>query len=224
MNSPDEQAGQAFAELVEVMNRLRSPGGCPWDAGQTHQSLVGYLVEETYEVVDAIEVGSKADLIEELGDLLLQVVFHSRIGEEESPAWNVADVCRGITDKLTRRHPHVFAGQEIDAGELEQVWHEQKVNEKQRTSVADGIPQSLPALSYSMKLARRCRDSGQQMPVDLELVAKLADLLGDGNAADFGAALAGLAYLTTTNGHDPEELLRAHNRSMVEATQNGGVA
>ena len=137
--------GESVLDLIEVMDRLRSPGGCPWDARQTHQSLVEYLVEEAYETVEAIEGGDDSGLREELGDLLLQVVFHSRIAQERGEeGWDVDDVARGIVEKLIRRHPHVFA--DVDADTAEQVeanWHALKAEEKGRASVVDGIPEHL---------------------------------------------------------------------------------
>lgn len=108
--------GDPLRELITVMDRLRSPGGCPWDARQTHQSLVEYLIEETYEVVEAIETNSPVDLCEELGDLLLQVVFHARIAAEND-GFNIDDVAQGIVAKLIRRHPHVFADARADTAE-----------------------------------------------------------------------------------------------------------
>lgn len=104
------------------MDRLRSENGCPWDARQTHESLSEYLLEETYETLAAIEQGETAELVEELGDLLLQVVFHARLGQEESPGWNIDDVASGISDKLIRRHPHVFANTS-DGGPVSDSFH-----------------------------------------------------------------------------------------------------
>ena len=138
------------------MDRLRSPGGCPWDARQTHHSLVEYLLEEAYETVEAIESGTRDDLREELGDLLLQVVFHSRIAQEDPASpWNIDDVARDISAKLIRRHPHVFGEQSGDITTAEQVesqWHELKAREKGRDSVTEGIPESLPALLRAGKV------------------------------------------------------------------------
>ncbi len=119
------QRGARILELVEVMDRLRSPGGCPWDARQTHRSLVEYLVEEAYETLEAIETDDDDGLREELGDLLLQVVFHARIGQENPEnAWDIDDVAGGIVDKLIRRHPHVFGGTDaLSAEQVETNWH-----------------------------------------------------------------------------------------------------
>lgn len=124
--------GERVLELVEVMDRLRSPGGCPWDARQTHASLVEYLVEEAYETVEAIEDEDDAGLREELGDLLLQVVFHARIAQEtDGEGWDIDDVAQGIVEKLIRRHPHVFANVDADTAEqVEANWHALKAQEK----------------------------------------------------------------------------------------------
>src|SRR6478752_8018374 len=123
------------------MDRLRSPGGCPWDAEQTHASLATYLVEETYEVLEALDTGDRDHLREELGDLLLQVYFHARIASEDEDGFDIDDVAGGIADKLVYRHPHVFAGLEVaDADEVDRNWDRLKAAEKQRASVLDGIP------------------------------------------------------------------------------------
>jgi len=109
-------AYENLTRLAEVMNQLRSPGGCPWDAEQTHESLLKYLLEESYEFIETIESGNRKDMLEELGDILLQVFFHARIAEEhESFAFNIDDVAKAVADKLISRHPHVFAGTEVDS-------------------------------------------------------------------------------------------------------------
>ena len=131
------------------MDRLRSPGGCPWDAEQTHESLVPYLIEEAHEAVEAIESGDRAHMAEELGDVLLQVVFHARVAQEHPEApFDIDDVAGGIVEKLVRRHPHVFADVDADtAAEVAANWEQIKAAEKAgRTSVLDGIPAGLPAL------------------------------------------------------------------------------
>lgn len=143
-------------QLVAVMDQLRSPGGCAWDAEQTHESLLEYLVEETYETVEAIELADRAGLREELGDVLLQVVFHSRIAQEDPiDPWNIEDVAQGIVEKLIRRHPHVFL--EGDNPDANLNWHESKAKEKGRESVTDGIPAQLPALLYAAKVIARSK-------------------------------------------------------------------
>ena len=154
--------GARLLDLVAVMDRLRSPGGCPWDAEQTHQSLLRYLIEEAYEVVEAVETGNRTDLREELGDLLLQVVFHARVASEDATApFTVDDVATGIVDKLVRRHPHVFDDEEADsAAHVESVWERRKAVEKGRDSALDGIPGGLPALARAEKVLDRLHRHG----------------------------------------------------------------
>jgi XTP/dITP diphosphohydrolase len=159
--------GARLLDLVAVMDRLRSPGGCPWDAEQTHQSLTPYLLEEAYEAVEAIEAGDRSALEEELGDVLLQVVFHARVGEEDPAApFDIDDVAAGIVAKLVRRHPHVFGG--VDGGSVEVTtaahveasWDQIKTAEKQRESVLDGIPVALPALARADAMLGRMQRAG----------------------------------------------------------------
>src|SRR5690625_6836576 len=160
-------------ECLAVMNRLRSPGGCPWDAEQTHQSLTPHLLEEAYEVVEAIESGSRADLLEELGDLLLQVVFHARIAQEHATEpFDMDDIARGISAKLQRRHPYIFPDAAdprvtkvikdgvTSIAEQEVTWEAAKAAEKQRESVFDGIPVALSPLMRAQKLLHRARRAG----------------------------------------------------------------
>ncbi|WP_317621059.1 MazG family protein [Streptomyces sp. CBMA123] len=155
--------GARLLDLASVMDRLRSPGGCPWDAEQTHESLVKYLVEEAYELVEAIEEGDRDALREELGDVLLQVFFHARIAEEHPTGpFTVDDVAGDIVEKLVYRHPHVFGDVEADgAAEVEANWEQLKAAEKaDRESVLDGVPAGLPALAYAAKLVSRVRRAG----------------------------------------------------------------
>jgi len=157
--------GERLLELVAVMDRLRSPGGCPWDAEQTHESLVQYLVEETYETVEAIDAEDRDGLVEELGDLLLQVVFHARIGEESDQPFDIDDVAGGIAEKLIARHPHVFGDETAQtAGDVEAAWFERKRREKGRTSVTDGVPMAMPALPLIEKLLHRAEKGGVALP------------------------------------------------------------
>lgn len=201
--------GARLLDLVATMDRLRSPGGCPWDAEQTHQSLTTYLVEETYEVLEAIETGDRSHLREELGDLLLQVVFHSRIAAEhgEDP-WSVDDVAGDIVDKLVRRHPHVFADVVgvTSAADVEAGWHARKAAEKGRESAVDGVPMALPALSLAAKLVHRAESHGVQVPVgdDESLGSRLMALVAEGRA----------------NGLDPESELRAAARRFARRVRD----
>lgn len=147
--------------LRQIMARLRAE--CPWDARQTHRSLLNHLIEETCEVVDAVEVGTDDDLVEELGDLLLQVYFHSRIAEEEG-RFTLEDVAARISDKLVRRHPHVFAD-EAAPDDLDVTWERRKAQEKGRRSALDGIAQSMSVLARAQKVVSRSRS--HQVSVDL---------------------------------------------------------
>jgi XTP/dITP diphosphohydrolase len=196
MTSPLDRA-------VEVMDRLRSPGGCPWDAAQTHESLTRYLLEEAYEVIEAIETNDLALLREELGDLLLQVLFHARMTEELPPgeAFGINDVANDLVEKLVRRHPHVFAA--ADAGtadELNETWERQKVDEKGRTSAVDGVPLNQPALALAAKLVSRARRAGLDVPAPS----------GD----DIGARLMALVADAVVSDVDPESALRRVAREL----------
>lgn len=154
--------GEAVLDLVEVMDRLRSPGGCPWDAEQTHASLAPYAVEEAYELADAIEGGIRSDIVDELGDVLLQVVFHARVGQDGPSPFDIDDVARGIVTKLRRRHPHVFDGVDVSgAAEVETNWDAIKAAEKpDRTGPLDGIPAGMPPLERAVKVAARLDRAG----------------------------------------------------------------
>ena len=148
---------------VQVMDRLRSPGGCPWDAAQTHESLTRYLLEETYEVIEAIETGDRTLLREELGDLLLQVLFHARLAEElpEHERFGIEDVAGALADKLISRHPHVFGDVQVASVEEQtELWEELKIAEKGRTSAVDGVPLAQPALALAAKLVSRVQRAG----------------------------------------------------------------
>ena len=158
---PAAPRGARLLEAVTVMDRLRSPGGCPWDARQTHASLKAYLLEEAYEAYQALEDGDDAGLREELGDVLLQVLFHARLAQEADPGWSVDDVAAGLVDKLVRRHPHVFAG--AGADDLEGAWEAHKAAEG-RTSVTEGVALGSPALSLAARLQRRGGRLGAPVP------------------------------------------------------------
>ena len=159
-------AYENLIRLAEVMNTLRSPGGCPWDAEQTHESLLKYLLEESYEFVESIETGNRADMREELGDILLQVYFHSRIAQEhESEPFNVDDVAKAVADKLISRHPHVFSDVKVDSSsDVLENWERFKREEKGRTSAHDGVPIGQPALSLASKLVYRAQKNNLSTP------------------------------------------------------------
>jgi len=215
MEADGRVAGQSqLLALVAVMDRLRSPGGCPWDAEQTHESLLEYLVEETYETVEAIELDDRAGLREELGDLLLQVVFHSRIAQEHpTDPWTIEEVAAGIVDKLIRRHPHVFLeGEQPDAN---LTWHERKAAEKGRESVTDGIPQQLPALLLAGKVLARSRRLEPQIAPTTQREPAQALVGGLDSEAELGDLLLELTALARERGWDGESALRGAVRRRV---------
>lgn len=190
------------------MDRLRSPGGCPWDARQTHASLVEYLVEETYETVEAIESADDAGLREELGDLLLQVVFHSRIAQESNEPWDIDDVAGGIVDKLVARHPHVFGNAVADTPEqVEANWHAAKRREKGRDSVTDGIPSSLPALVRAGKVINRSVAVPNLPPLPAAESASSA-MSGIDSDTDLGDLLLAIVEIARDRELDAESALR----------------
>jgi MazG family protein len=159
-------AGRRFQKLVEVQARLRAPGGCPWDREQTHDSLRPYLLEETYEVLEALDSGDDRRIVSELGDLLLQVVFHAQLANEEG-RFDVGDVADAIREKLVRRHPHVFgAARARTSAEVLKRWEELKAEERraegrpEHESLLNGVPKNLPALSEAFQLTRRAANVG----------------------------------------------------------------
>lgn len=174
---------QSFDELVVIMRRLLAPGGCPWDREQTHQSLKPYLIEEAYEVLDAIDSGSDEHLQEELGDVLLQVVFHAAIAERDE-RFTIDDVVRGISEKMVRRHPHIFGN--VSAENSEQVlknWEEIKRKEKREKreggSVLDGLPRSLPALIRARRIQEKVSRVGFDWSRAEEVLMKVEEELGE---------------------------------------------
>lgn len=197
--------------LQEVMDTLRSPGGCPWDAEQTHNSLLTYLLEESYEFIDAVESQNRDDMVEELGDLLLQVYFHARIGEErENQPFTIEDVAQGICDKLIRRHPHVFADVEkLTPTEVEGNWEKLKAAEKARTSPLDGVPLNQPALSLTSKLIHRAEKHGHTVESE-----SLSGSPKEVTAESIGEILFAVVALANKHGIDPEFALRARARRL----------
>lgn len=194
--------------LLEVMDRLRSPGGCPWDAEQTHQSLLKYLLEESYEYVDAIDENDRQAMREELGDILLQVYFHSRIAQEHpTDPFSIEDVAEGIADKLIRRHPHVFGDVEVSgADEVLANWEQLKAAEKNRKSATDGVALAQPALSLITKLIYRAEKNG----IKLDLPTSSMN-----NDVEIGDALVAAVVAAIKQGIEPEDLLRARAREIA---------
>jgi XTP/dITP diphosphohydrolase len=198
-----------LVEAAEVMDRLRSPGGCPWDAVQTHDSLRQYLVEETYELLDAIEEGDREALREELGDVLLQVLFHARVAAEDAEdPFGIDDVAAALVAKLVGRHPHVFAGaDQVHTVEHQNLkWEELKQREKQRRSIVDGVALGQPAVALDLfpegtaaaaqlfRIAATARRAGVDAEGELRAVAK--QFAKDIQAAEQAARDAGLEPTT----------------------------
>ena len=190
---------------VAMMDRLRSPGGCPWDAAQSHRSLAKHLLEETYEALEAIETDDLALLREELGDLLLQVLFHARLAEELPAAqrFGIDDVAGDLVAKLVHRHPHVFADVPVaDAAEVNENWERLKATEKGRDSAVDGVPMGQPALALAAKLVSRAGRAGLDVDV---------------SANDIGDRLLALVGEAVAAGVDPESALRESARAYRDA-------
>jgi XTP/dITP diphosphohydrolase len=195
--------------LVQVMDQLRSPGGCPWDAEQTHESLARYLLEETYEALEAMDQGDLGSLREELGDLLLQVVFHARIAQESDSTFSLDAIAQGVVDKLVRRHPHVFTDLVVSSNEeLEANWAKIKEEEKQRESVTDGVPQAMPALQLATQLIYRARKSGV-VAGDSQTKESLREVIGEVSQDQIAALLVATVELAREADIDAESVLRA---------------
>ena len=203
--------------LAEVMDRLRSPGGCPWDAQQTHESLVKYLLEESYEFIDALGDGDREGMREELGDVLLQVYFHSRMAQDHpTDPFSIEDVAKAIADKLIRRHPHVFEGLKVD--DMEEVienWEAIKAKEKGRTSAIDGIAMAQPALPLVEKLIYRAQKYKVELPV-ADISSLSTDLDAAATEESVGQALAAVIAWAYQHNIDPESALRGQARVMIE--------
>ena len=202
--------------LREVMDKLRSPGGCPWDAEQDHTSLLKYLLEESYEFIESVENNDRAAMQEELGDLLLQVYFHSRMAEEDAKQpFNIEDVAKSVADKLIRRHPHVFAGESVSgSAEVLENWEKQKAAEKGRSSVIDGVPLAQPALPLATKVIYRLNKLNYELPI-----AEPIKLEGDTDQDQFGLILLGLISQAVDKGFDPEAALRTATKGLIAQIQ-----
>jgi tetrapyrrole methylase family protein/MazG family protein len=210
-------AAREMVRLFQLAKRLRDPGGCPWDAEQTHHSLTRYLLEESYEVVEAVEnlaTDGYAPLLDELGDLLYQVVFHAVLAQETGE-FTMADVARGIHDKLVRRHPHVFGDVVADhTSDVMRNWEQIKKEEKGTTSIVEGITPGLPSLLYTHKLFRKAASVGLD-PGDLGEALDRVDIAvarlragGDGLEADLAQLLAAAVVVARAGGIDAESALR----------------
>lgn len=211
-----------FEELLGVMSRLRGPGGCPWDREQTHLSLRRYLIEETYEVLEAIDRADDRKLAEELGDLLLQIVFHSQIAQEEG-RFDVEEVIDGIVEKLKRRHPHVFGDKRVkDAREVLICWEQVKQQETQKkkgSSILDGVPRELPALLKAHRIQEKVSRVGFDWEHIDQVFAKVEEEMAEFRSAyrnhqreqveeELGDILFALVNLARYLETSPEDALR----------------
>ena len=200
-----KQPQSPINDLLRVMARLRSPGGCPWDREQNHRTLRRHAIEEVYELIDAIEAGDDHEMTEELGDLLLQVVFHCQLAKERG-AFDFEKVCRLLVDKLIRRHPHVFGTTQVkDVDEVWANWDKIKHAEKkgtrhERPSALDGIPKHLPALLRAEKLVKKARKAG--------VLSAQQQARGQRTKATVAKKLFALAEFAQRRGWSAEELLR----------------
>ncbi|MEO7098655.1 MAG: nucleoside triphosphate pyrophosphohydrolase [Luteolibacter sp.] len=227
IDSPD--AGKQLDRLRAIMHRLRAPGGCPWDAEQTHESIVPNLIEEAYETVDTIQRGDYEHLKEELGDLLLQVVFHSEIAEEAGH-FNLDDVARGISEKLVRRHPHVYGESSAATSDaVLQQWDEIKRVEKghEEKSYLHGIGKGLPALIRASKLQKKAAKVGFDWPVETGVIAKIHEELIElegaidaqdlpGVSEELGDLMFSIVNLARFRNMDPEVIMASANAKFEE--------
>ena len=210
-------------ELRRVMDRLRSPGGCPWDAEQNHESLLKYLLEESYEFIEAVEQGDRVAMREELGDVLLQVYFHARMAEEHpTDPFSVEDVARVVAQKLVRRHPHVFGDVKVSgSAQVLENWEAQKAAEKGRTSAVEGVPLAQPAMALAAKLMYRAEKFGYDLPITHPVKISAT------TQGELGELLMGIIDQAISLGLDPEAALRGATKGYIariteyEAKTNG---
>jgi len=210
---PLKRHGSPIKDLIELMARLRAPDGCPWDREQDHLTLRHHAVEEVYELLDAIEAGDEHEMVEELGDLLLQVIFHCQLARERG-AFDFDEVCERIVHKLVHRHPHVFGDQTLTTADAVLAqWEVLKRDEKkgtkhERPSALDGIPKHLPALQRAEKLVKKARKAS--LPVTGKSRCKLGK-------SELAQALFDLAAYAQGRGWSAEELLRAETKRQERA-------
>lgn len=218
MSSPE--TGNQFTRLVDIIARLRGPEGCPWDKKQTHLSLRQYLLEECYEVLEALDERSSQKLCQELGDLLLQIVLHTQIAGELGE-FELEDVLKSINAKLIHRHPHIFGSVRArDAEEVAHNWEALKQAERGHTSMLAGVPREMPALAYSQAMQRRVAQVGFDWETVEGIIEKLAEEIAEyrqaesqeRKAQEFGDLLFTLANIARREGIDLEASLRQANR------------
>jgi tetrapyrrole methylase family protein/MazG family protein len=237
--APSSRHGERLLDLVRVMARLRGPGGCPWDREQDHRSLARHLLEETHEVLEAIDADDRDQLREELGDVLLQVVFHAQMAADDG-AWDVDDVAEGIVRKLIRRHPHVFGEVEVSgADEVLVNWERIKAQEKGEQGLEDDIPATLPALARAAKVQRRAAGTGFEWRSTASALEALEEEVRelrahtdpDNAEEEIGDVLFATVAAARTLGVDAESALRrtirgfaARYERFVELVRERGLA
>lgn len=199
-----------FEDLLDIMCTLRAPGGCPWDGEQTHQSIRRNFIEEVYEACEAIDLSDDGLLCEELGDVLLQVVFHAKIAQDRG-AFDINDVCDTVSKKLIYRHPHIFGQMKLETSEqVLEMWEEVKKKEKQQKTVSESIDQiakTLPALIYAEKVQKKAAKAGYEVKAD-------------SNSDDIGERLFEIVAEARAKGIDPEKsLMDATNRFIADFNQ-----
>jgi tetrapyrrole methylase family protein/MazG family protein len=210
-----------FDALVAIIARLRAPDGCPWDKEQTHQTLRGNLLSESYEVLEALDEGEASKLSEELGDLLLQIVLHAQIAKDNDE-FEIGDVIKSITTKIIRRHPHIFGSRKVkDAEEVMHNWEVLKKEEREEgKSMLEGVPKNMPALAYAHEIQRRVARVGFDWPDIDGVVEKLEEEIQEirdaknleEKAQEYGDLLFTLANIIRREGVDPETALREANQ------------
>jgi len=220
-------ARKEFDDLVAIMARLRGTGGCPWDRLQTRESLKPFLIEETYEILEALETGDDRGLQEELGDLFFHIVFMARIAPEEG-SFDIYDVVRGVGEKMIRRHPHVFGASVVSSpGEVQANWAKLKADEKARKSLLDGIPRHLPALMRAYRVTQRTAELAVEPESSVQVWRKLkkklrevGETLENENSEklrdELGNILFSLVNLAQSIGVDPEDALRRATDQFVD--------
>lgn len=218
--SVEERAAEAFADLTGIVSKLRAPDGCPWDREQTHESLKPFIVEESYEVMNAIDEGKPADLKEELGDLLLQIMLQTEISREESE-FDIADVVTGLSEKLVNRHPHVFGNTRVDGTDEVLVnWEKIKKKEKEGRGLFDGLPPHLPGLLKAARMGEKAGRVGFDWPDTdsvrdkvREELEELDEAVASGDRTtvehELGDLLFSVAQWGRHLGQFPEEAIRA---------------
>ena len=205
-------------ELIETVALLRAPGGCPWDAEQTHESLVQYLVEESWELIDAIETGDRAEMIEELGDVLYQVLFHADIAAHtDGERFDIDDVARHMTAKMVSRHPHVFGDREAHtAADVVAFWDDLKKDEKpHRTSVLDGVPRGMPALALAQKVLGKAEKVDVSV-ADVPATVDRETAVSPATEVELGRLLLELVESARAQGIDAERALRGAVRDLED--------